>query len=226
MEALEVGSKLLCIDEDTTASNWLSCPRVMTQLVGRETIQPLEARARGLVESTGATIVIACGSSVGFLAHADVVIKVDEYQCYDVTKEAREVGGEAAVGGFAGVGERRFDVASLRGKVAGKVMARGTHAIQLSGEGDESAVEVRALPQVLCESQVRGVIAALKYLGRGEGEMGAAEAVPVLDEATSEEVLQVRAEPDGFLARPRGVDVVAVMNRIRGLGWVVGGGGK
>ncbi|PWN28635.1 hypothetical protein BDZ90DRAFT_231611, partial [Jaminaea rosea] len=185
LESLEVGSKLLCIDEDTTASNWLSCAAAMSELVGRETIRPLEDRAKPLVMSCGATLLLACGSNLGFLGRADVVVKMDNFRCYDVTKEAREVGTRASegsdvksTGAFKAAVPRAWEVAALREKVAGKVMARGTHAIRLGGGGrgksedDEDQVEVRALPQVICESQTRGIIAALKYLASQQGEGG------------------------------------------------------
>ena len=91
MESLELGADLLVLDEDTTASNFLVRDYAMQLLVPNEPITPLVTRARALVDTTGASILLVCGSSSSFLYEADVVLQMDRYVMKDVTERAKQL---------------------------------------------------------------------------------------------------------------------------------------
>lgn len=100
-EALEIASELLCIDEHTTAANWLACSPVMARLIGKESIIHLERRAREIVKQTGTTLMLVCGNSTEYLAQADLILKLEDFVCLDVTAQAKESWWKSTEGGRA-----------------------------------------------------------------------------------------------------------------------------
>ena len=95
-EALEAGSKLLLIDEDTSATNFMIRDGRMRKLVAdhKEPITPFLFRVRELYERHGVSTVVVMGGSGDYLSVADTVIMMDEYTPRDVTQKARELAGE------------------------------------------------------------------------------------------------------------------------------------
>lgn len=90
IEALECGAKLLLIDEDTSASNFMIRDQRMQQLVcdDKEPITPLIHRVRELYREHGVSSVIVMGGSGDYFDVADTVIMMDAYQPRDVTQQA------------------------------------------------------------------------------------------------------------------------------------------
>ena len=93
MEALESGSELLLIDEDTSATNFMIRDMVMSQLVSddQEPITPLLRRIRSLNEKYGISFIIVVGSSGDYLGVSDHVIQMDNYRVRDVTDKAKKI---------------------------------------------------------------------------------------------------------------------------------------
>ncbi len=93
MEALGSGARVLLIDEDTSATNFMIRDERMRRLIpdDREPITPLVARVRELWEDHGISTVIVAGGSGAFIDVADTVIAMDAYTPYDVTERAREL---------------------------------------------------------------------------------------------------------------------------------------
>lgn len=92
-EALEEGARLLLIDEDTSATNFMVRDDVMAAVVSRdqEPITPYVERVRDLWEQAGVSSVIVAGSSGAFFPVADTVVQMDCYRAYEITARAREV---------------------------------------------------------------------------------------------------------------------------------------
>ena len=89
-EAVELGSPLLLIDEDTSATNLLIRDARMRSLVTHEPITPLVDRARGLAEA-GTSLIMVVGGSGDYLDVADRVLLMDAYLCHDATERARAI---------------------------------------------------------------------------------------------------------------------------------------
>jgi predicted ABC-class ATPase len=92
VEALESGTTLLLIDEDTSASNFMVRDELMQRVVHRdkEPITPFIERVRALYRVMGVSTVIVAGSSGAFFHVADVVIQMDGYRPRDVTALAKQ----------------------------------------------------------------------------------------------------------------------------------------
>ena len=108
-EAVELGSPLLLIDEDTSATNLLIRDARMRSLVTHEPITPLVDRARGLAEA-GTSLIMVVGGSGDYLDVADRVLLMDEYLCHDATERARAIVAEAKRRGLTHVNELHAEV--------------------------------------------------------------------------------------------------------------------
>lgn len=96
-ESLACGARLLLIDEDASAANFLTRdPRMASLLPKGESVVPLVARARELA-ARGVSLVVVAGASSEWLAVADRVVVLSEYQPSDASARAREVVREAGI---------------------------------------------------------------------------------------------------------------------------------
>lgn len=96
VEALEVGSTVLLVDEDTCATNFMIRDRRMQMLVSKdkEPITPFISKIRALYEDKGVSSVLVIGGVGDYFGVADTVIMMDAYAPVDVTERAREIAAE------------------------------------------------------------------------------------------------------------------------------------
>lgn len=93
MEALELGSHTLLLDEDTSATNLMYRDPLVKALVPveDEPITSLVDRIPALVKSKGVSVVMVVGGSGQYFQHADVVLVMKNYITRDATEEARSI---------------------------------------------------------------------------------------------------------------------------------------
>lgn len=93
MEAIEAGSRVFLMDEDTSAANFMVRDRFMQAVVApdKEPITPYLERVRELYETKGISTVLVAGSSGAFFHVADLVIQMDAYQPKDITDTVRSM---------------------------------------------------------------------------------------------------------------------------------------
>ena len=91
IEAFEVGTQVLLIDEDTSATNFMIRDERMQSLVAqdKEPITPLLYRVRELYDVHGVSSVIVMGGSGDYFDVADTVVMMDSYEPRDVTQQAK-----------------------------------------------------------------------------------------------------------------------------------------
>lgn len=92
VESLEAGAKLLLIDEDTSATNFMIRDELMQRVVHRnqEPITPFIERVTELYEKQGVSSIIVAGSSGSYFHIADKIVQMDRYIPKDITKRAKE----------------------------------------------------------------------------------------------------------------------------------------
>lgn len=92
-EALESGAKVLLIDEDTSATNFMVRDELMAKVIvkEKEPITPFLLRARQLYEEKGVSTVLVAGSSGAYFSIADRILQMDCYKAYDITKKVRQI---------------------------------------------------------------------------------------------------------------------------------------
>ena len=229
VEALESGSRLLLMDEDTSATNLLIRDARMQALVaGRaEPIVPLLDRVRELSERHRVSTILVMGGSGDYFDAADTVIRMDSYRAADATAEARRVAAdfparrapETDASGFFGR-ERTpvaatFDASGRMGTP--RIRAAGTNSLRY---GDREVV-LAAVSQLFDPSQTRAAghcasLLAARFAGRPIGE--ALDAVEDLLDREGLDALTADGRAGrhpGRFARPRRHEIAALMNRLR-----------
>ena len=91
LEAMDAGAKLLLIDEDKSATNFMIRDALMKELIRREPITPFTERVNELHETCDVSTILVIGGSGEYLAIADNVYLMDEYLISNVTEKAREI---------------------------------------------------------------------------------------------------------------------------------------
>lgn len=229
MEALEMGAKLLLIDEDTSATNFMIRDVRMQQLVAKEKepITPFVDKVRQLYEELGVSSILVVGGSGDYFDVADTVIMMDEFRPREVTARAKEIARQYPSrrrpegGGSFGTVRARIPLPESfnpvrRGKT--KVEAKGLNTIRF---GEESIL-LQHVEQLVDPSQTRAIAAAILYLAQKyAGKLVLREAIArVMDDIDRYglEVLSPRRDgPPGDYARLRPFELAAAINRLRSL---------
>ena len=91
IEAMEAGSKVLLIDEDTSATNFMIRDELMQSVVSRdsEPITPYIDRLRELYEIYGISSIIVAGSSGSYFHKADHILQMRQYVPDEITAFAK-----------------------------------------------------------------------------------------------------------------------------------------
>ena len=92
VEAMEAGTSLLLIDEDTSATNFMVRDELMQRLIHRdmEPITPFIDRVRELYEAHGISTILVAGSSGAYFHVADTILQMDRYVPKDITALAKQ----------------------------------------------------------------------------------------------------------------------------------------
>ncbi|QIN81291.1 ATPase [Rubrobacter tropicus] len=222
-EALEVGTSLLLVDEDTSATNFMIRDERMRELVRREPITPFIDLVRPLHRSLDVSTVVVVGGVGDYLDVADRVILLEDYAASDATEKAREVVGRypprATLDGreMNPPGPRRLRAGYLdlrRGKRE-TARGRGLEAIELGRE----RVDLSSVEQLAEAGQTE---AAARIIGRfaAGGDAGTKEmAEQALADVAREgldALSQFRGHP-GEMSLPRAQELAAAVNRVRSL---------
>ncbi|PLA35558.1 ABC-ATPase domain-containing protein [Corynebacterium amycolatum] len=240
MEALGAGARVLLIDEDTSATNFMIRDERMRRLIpdDREPITPLVARVRELWEDHGISTVIVAGGSGAFIDVADTVIAMDAYTPYDVTERARELRESATPAepspAFAQIGERflqaDFPTGGGRGGHGGRGGGRGgrgggakppkpprARGLELIQVGKDN-LDLRAVSQLMDSSQTEAIArilgAVVKQL---DGRTDLTDLIQREHDNFCHSLFDATAEftNSGHLAEPRFQEVAAAINRLR-----------
>ncbi len=89
MEAVGWGVKLLMIDEDKSATNFMIQDAVMKTLIEKEPITPFVERVQELSKSQGVSTILVIGGSSEYLQAADRIYMMRDYCIGQVTEEAK-----------------------------------------------------------------------------------------------------------------------------------------
>ena len=92
VEAMEAGSEVFLIDEDTSATNFMVRDELMQQVIHRnmEPITPFIERMRDLYELQGISTVLVAGSSGAYFQVSDTILQMDRYIPKEITARAKE----------------------------------------------------------------------------------------------------------------------------------------
>lgn len=231
VEAVEAGTDLLLLDEDTSATNFMIRDTRMQRLVAKdkEPITPFVDKVRQLYTEKFISTVIVMGGSGDYFDVADRVIMMKDFLPEDVTEEARTIAFENGTGrmveGGASFGEisprmpRPESLDPRKGKKV-KIRARGNENIQFGHEN----IKMDLVEQIVDRSQTRAIGDMIHYALRAgiiDGYSSISEIIArmedILDEKGIDEISPFGKRPVGNHARPRTMEMAAALNRLRTL---------
>jgi len=228
MEALETGSTLMLIDEDTSATNFMIRDARMQKLIApdKEPITPFADKIRPLYDTKGVSTILIVGGSGDYFEAADHVLMMDEYRLKDVTHEAKAIAGSD--------GYRRADTShsefgdipkripikksfSKKGK-DGRLKSKGKHTILYGKE----PIDISGLEQLTDTSQTNAITAMIEYFKNDvlDERVTLLEAADLIYEKIDDSGLDGISPFDGHpgnMALPRKQEFIAAVNRYRGL---------
>jgi len=223
-EALEIGTSLLLVDEDTSATNFMIRDERMRELVQKEPISPFIDLVRPLRDSLNVSTIVVVGGVGDYLDVADHVLLMEDYEPHDATNRARKVREEFPARIPPGAGEvsppkdRRIRASSIdlrRGKRE-TARGKGLHAIELGRE----RVDLSYLEQLAEAGQTEAIARIIGEFAAGEKSRGVEEIVREALTAIQRNGLgslgNFRGHP-GELSLPRSQEIAAAVNRIRSL---------
>ena len=228
VEALEAGARLLLIDEDTAATNFMIRDHRMQQLIAAENepITPLIDRVRQLYREHQVSTVLVVGGSGDYFDVADTVVAMENYLPRDATREARQIAAQHRTlrqhegsDTFGPVTQRAplpRGIDPRKGRRETSVKTRGMRTVLFG----EQTIDLTAVEQLVDPSQTRALAAALLYARERyiDGERTLRE---ILDQVIADidaqglDVLDRRRVGDH--ARFRCFELAAALNRLRTL---------
>ncbi|RMG36191.1 MAG: ATPase [Planctomycetota bacterium] len=230
VEALWAGTRLVLLDEDTSATNFLVRDERMQKLVPDDPITPFVEHARNLFDRHGISTIVVCGSSSRFLDVADCVIQMHKWVPLDRTDDAARLRDTWQADSLPAVPESDPRVLepdnfrpdfhdAKRGSVVPERIKPLRGAWRVLEYGDDK-LDLTALPSLVDPDQVL-CIGRLLCLARkqdwatGRSPTALAEILHRKVDATGYADLQT--DRYLYLARPRRLDIAAAINRLRRL---------
>ena len=223
-EAVEAQTKLLLIDEDTSATNFMIRDVLMQRVVhgSQEPIIPFIDRVRELYEKEGISTILVAGSCGSYFHKADLIIQMNRYEPVDITEYAKTQAKEFPLAQsenptYKKSSHKRCPKASKRADDRVKIKTTGLDTICINKEN----IDVRYIEQLVDSEQLNALGYMLAYAQKHLFD-GKKTLLQITDE------LYEKIHRDGIesvcglsyvtagLALPRKQEFMAVVNRYRG----------
>ncbi|MCC4215429.1 ABC-ATPase domain-containing protein [Vibrio parahaemolyticus] len=219
-ESIEAGATSLLIDEDTSATNFMIRDERMQALVakGDEPITPLVDRIGQLRDELDISTIIVMGGSGDYLDVANTVIQMHDYQAVDVTEKAKQViaqhptqrhnESEESLQTFRPRALNRVALMNILTDGKFRVSAKGKDSLRFGKE----FTDVSALEQIESADEVNAIGWLWFQLAQLPGWCN--NPAKEIEEMLSGE-WHASLPKQGDLAKPRTLDVMAALNRMR-----------
>lgn len=226
VEAIETGTKVLLIDEDTSATNFMIRDELMQMVVSKdkETITPYIDRVRALYDFIGISTILVVGSSGEYFHQADTIIQLDEYNVYDITNNVRNIIQKCGCQ-CKEFKKEKIIMPNYKRKIYSykewdgeriKVRANGKDTVSIN----KDIIDTRYLEQLVDEEQLRMIGYLLVYMNDSifDGDVSLQSAVEkifnLLDNNGMETIFGKNMIPCN-LAIPRKQELSMCLNRFR-----------
>ncbi|MCR5783350.1 MAG: ABC-ATPase domain-containing protein [Clostridia bacterium] len=227
MEAVDCGTKLLLIDEDRSATNFMIRDSMMKELIVKEPITPFTDRVNELRRTLGVSTILVIGGSGEYLSVADKVYIMEDYMIRDVTELSKKICGERNVTVDLppqADWEQRRTLYSDR--FSSYPEGCGTEKLEVSDMGfiiiGDERIDVRGLHDIVSQRQLDALGFMLRYLEVSNVDRK-------IDIRKKIDDMYARIEEEGtdflyssffttcerFLDLPRKNELLAVINRMR-----------
>jgi len=232
IEALECESRLLLIDEDTSATNFLIRDEMMQKIVpkDKEPITPFIDRVREIHKKLQTSSIMVMGGSGDYFEVADNIIMMDCYLPFIVTEKAekiikcrKDIRISEATSPFGNLTHRiplPSSINPFMGKKK-KVKSRGLDNIMFGIQ----SIDLSAVEQIVDPSQVNAISDIILYaLDKNyiDGEKTINTILEIVLNDIEKNGLDIisgyyKGQHPGSYAMPRKFEVAAALNRLRTL---------
>lgn len=236
MEAVDSGADLLLIDEDRSATNFMIRDKMMKELIEKEPITPFTDRVNELHKAHGVSTILVIGGSGEYLSIADKIYMMEDYLIHDVTEKSKNICNS-------------YNVTSVLPSFANWLQCRtlysdrfssypeggGTEKLEVSDMGfviiGDEKIDVRGLHDIVSPRQLDTLGFMLRCLEVSNNDIK-------IDIERKINDLYARIDEEGidflyssffttcerFLDLPRKQELMALVNRMRKINMVKGGG--
>lgn len=224
IEAIEGKSKVLLIDEDTSATNFMIRDDIMQQLVvkEKEPITPFIDVAKSLYKRLGISTILVAGSCGDFFDIADLVIQMDCYEPYEVTTKAKELSrGKISL-------RDDLDIHIDFGRVLVKgSISEGPKGIKIKNLGKDGLsinkenIDLKSVEQIVDGEQINTIGMTIKFIeDKYSGkDLTVERIVDEIEKELTKSLIGIDniKGGNGSLAMPRKQEILCAINRLRTL---------
>ena len=224
IEAIEGKAKVLLIDEDTSATNFMIRDDIMQQLVikEKEPITPFIDVAKSLYKRLGISTILVAGSCGDFFDIADLVIQMDCYEPYEVTTKAKELSrGKISL-------RDDLDIYIDFGRVLVKgSISEGPKGIKIKNLGKDGLsinkenIDLKSVEQIVDGEQINTIGMTIKFIeDKYSGkDLTVERIVDEIEKDLTKSLIGIDniKGGNGSLAMPRKQEILCAINRLRTL---------
>lgn len=227
MESVEAGARVLLMDEDTCAANFMIRDRKMQQLVRKED-EPIITfidRIKAMYSSRGISTILVSGGMGDYFGVSDFIIQMKNYTPLDVTARAHEISISSA--------EKRLPEGEGNEITAGSRVPAGGCIDPFNEYGKKSVysteiqrirfgkniIDLTDVEQLVELAQVKAIAAAILRANEFiDGKRSLMEIISELMSGIEKEGLDfLSPKASGNLDWFRDIDIAFALNRLRGL---------
>ena len=236
MEAVDCNAKLLLIDEDRSATNFMIRDRMMKELIEKEPITPFTDRANELHKTHGVSTILVIGGSGEYLSVADKIYMMEDYLIHDVTDKSKNICNSYNVTTALPVSANWQQCRTLYSdRFSSYPEGGGTEKLEVSDMGfviiGDEKIDVRGLHDIVSPRQLDTLGFMLRYLevSNNDKKIDIEKKVNDLYARIDEKGIDFLYSSffttcERFLDLPRKQELMALINRMRKINMVKGGG--
>lgn len=236
MEAVDSDAKLLLIDEDRSATNFMIRDRMMKELIEKEPITPFTDRVNELHKTHGVSTILVIGGSGEYLSVADKIYMMEDYLIHDVTDKSKNICSTYNVTSvFPSPANWQQCRTLYSDRFSSYPEGSGTEKLEVSDMGfviiGDEKIDVRGLHDIVSPRQLDTLGFMLRYLevSNNDRKIDIEKKVNDLYARIDEKGIDFLYSSffttcERFLDLPRKQELMALINRMRKINMVKGGG--
>lgn len=236
MEAVDCNAKLLLIDEDRSATNFMIRDRMMKELIEKEPITPFTDRVNELHKTHGVSTILVIGGSGEYLSVANKIYMMEDYLIHDVTDKSKNICNSYNVTTALPVSANWQQCRTLYSdRFSSYPEGGGTEKLEVSDMGfviiGDEKIDVRGLHDIVSPRQLDTLGFMLRYLevSNNDRKIDIEKKVNDLYARIDEKGIDFLYSSffttcERFLDLPRKQELMALINRMRKINMVKGGG--
>lgn len=226
IEAIEMGVKLLLIDEDTAATNFMIKDEVMREFLppDKEPITPFIERIREIYEKKGVSTIVVTGGSGEYLKVADNIIVMENFIPVDKTSDAKDLVKKFPI---LFTKKEEFDYNLVRMPISSSIDAsKGKYECRIDVKPKKTLFfgnticNLDSQEQIVEQYQIYAIGYAINYLAKRifDGKSGIKDGINYVIEKIEREGFDFLTNYMPFnFSLPRRVDIGVALNRFSNL---------